>query len=790
MRSMQSLHLAVFFALAIASIAFATQQAVAQQPLQIEEVIVTAQKRAENVQDIPVSVSAIGAGSIEQAGIQSSSDVVRVSPSLTITEGNKKTASSFSIRGIGTNSFSIGVEQAVAMVVDDVAMIQQGQSLANLVDIERIEVLRGPQSTLFGKASSAGAISVTTKDPAEEFEGSIEFSYTDESEERVLAALSGPISHTLAYRVSGYWNDNEGWGRNLSTGSNTNASDSYGFRGKLRWDISDTVSATLIALVGEEDNACCIRTFREVGANAALFGGLVRLPFATGITPSDDNTAARNDISNDAKTESEGVSLRLSFDIGEFSLLSISAYDTWDFVSESEADQSDLDIIGFARATLQRLPPGTPPPVLGAYRALAFLSDPSASGGYKGETSREIEFMSQEFRLVSPLYDNFDYLVGLYYSDTQIDASSFRDLPLAPQNFVSGAGIEQMALFGQLNRHFTDRTTASFGLRWFQEDITGEVTNFLSPMPTTVAGGDSDSGIVGKVSLSHFLTDDTMGFVSFTRGYKGQAFDLDADFDAFGAANPVEPEDSNAYELGIKSTLWHSRLQLNVTAFATTYENYQVRSSSIGASGEPIFALVNAGELETQGIELETSALLSETLTLNLNAAYIDAEVNDFVGAPCYASQPQSDTFGEDCYVVNPNAPLASQERAQDIDGGTLPNTPEWKYTVALNYDQPLNNMPFDFFANFAYVWQDETRFEVDQNPLLIQDGFGIANLRLGIRDKDERYQVTAFANNLFDEVYAGDLIDASLLFRDTAVLHMLPRNSQRYLGLKARFNF
>lgn len=776
--------------LAAASIGCAALQAVAEQPLQIEEVIVTAQKRAESVQDIPVSVSAIGSETIEQAGILSSSDVVRVSPSLTVTEGNKKTSSTFSIRGIGTNSFSIGVEQAVAMVVDDVAMIQQGQSLANLVDIERIEVLRGPQSTLFGKASSAGAINITTKAPALDFEGSVEVSYTDESEQRVLATLSGPIASTLGYRLSGYWNDNEGWGKNLATGDNNNASDNYGFRGKLEWDISDTVSATLIGLKSKEENECCIRTFREVGANAALFGGLVPLPFASGITPSDDNTTVRNDTLNYSETESEGASLRLNFDIGEFSLLSISAYDTWEFDSEVETDQSDLDIIGFARATLTRLPPGTPPPVLGAYRALAFLSDPSASGGYVGASSREIEFVSQEFRLISPLYDDFDYLLGVYYSDTEIDASSFRDLPLSPQNYRSGAGIEQVALFGQMNRHFTARTTASFGLRWFEEKIAGEVTNFLVPMPTTVQGSDSDTGVVGKASLSHFFTEDIMGFVSFTIGYKGQAFDLDADFDAFGAENPVEPEDSEAYEFGIKSTLWNSRLQLNVTAFTTTYENYQVRSSSLGASGEPIFALVNAGELETQGIELETDALLSETLTLRLNAAYIDAEVNDFVGAPCYAAQPQSDTFGEDCYVVNPNAPAASHERAQDIDGGTLPNTPEWKYTLALHYDQSLDGMPFDIFANFAYTWQDETRFEVDQNPLLIQDGYGIANLRLGMLDKDERYEVTAFVNNLFDEVYAGDLIDASLLFRDTAVLHMLPRNSQRYIGVKAKFNF
>jgi iron complex outermembrane receptor protein len=733
-----------------------SQAALAQEKLMLEEVMVTAQKREQNLQDVPVAVTAISSKAIEQLGILTTTDLVRITPSMTYEQSNNKTNSGFRIRGVGTDVHGIGVEQAVAMIVDDVALLAQGQAIGNLLDIERIEVLRGPQSTLFGKAASAGVINIITKSPSDEFEGTVEGTWTDESETRLLGAISGPMSDSLGYRLSGFWYDHDGWGENLTDGQPSKHSfeDGYGFRGKLQWDLSDTVTAMLGAHYSEENADCCARIFREYDNENGRILGLFPEPIADGIKPDDENATIRRDTPSNSETESNGVNLRLSFDIGEFNLLSISAYDKWEYSNDEDVDLSDTDV-------------------------QSILTGGAVSGGWYSNSSRDLEFMSQEFRLVSPSYDSYDYLIGFYYSDSQTDRVFFRDMPIAPSDWAGSSGTKNTALFGQLNWHFTDKTTVSLGLRAFEEKIDADVQDFLSG-GTKTSGKDSDSDVVGKLSLQHAFTDDVMAFVSYTEGYKGQAFDVKGDFSEYNAENPVAPEYSDAYELGLKSTLWDDRMQLNATAFYTVYDNFQVQSTGYDEDGIAFFTLNNVGEMKTQGLELETVTLLSEAFTLVLNAAYIDAEVNDYIGADCFEGQ----TPEQGCDPVSDT---------QDIDGGTLPNTPEWKYSIVLDYDQTIESLPFDVFANASYTWQDEVRYGIDQNPLTTQDSYGITNLRAGIRDSAGRYELTAFVNNLFDESYVGGMGDARFLYggtSDPALLHTIPRNSQQYWGLKAKYSF
>ena len=266
-----------------------------------------------------------------------------------------------------------------------------------------------------------------------------------------------------------------------------------------------------------------------------------------------------------------------------------------------------------------------------------------------------------------------------------------------------------------------------------------------------------------------------MVFASYSRGYKGQAFDVGVDFNEDKAENPIAPETSDSYELGLKSTLWDQRLQLNVVAFYTTYEDYQVQRVEFDA-GVLEVNLDNVGELQTQGVELETMALLSENASLTFNAAYIDAVINDYAGAACYTDQTEED---------------GCVDGAQIIDGGTLPYAPEWKYTAVLDYQLPLDSLPFDAFANILYSWQDDTNFSLTQHPDLTQDSYGVANLRLGLNDKSDRYRVTLFVNNLLDEGYATSKLDLAQLYGGaTARAQVTPRSTQRYWGVQARFSF
>lgn len=727
--------------------ALASAPAAVAQQRQLEEVIVTAQKRAESSQDIPVALTAVGAAAIESAGITQTQDLTKLSPSLTVKVAGSKQNSGFSIRGVGTQVFSIGVEQSVAVIVDDVSTVQAGQSIGNLVDIERIEILRGPQSTLFGKSASAGVLSIITKPPAEELEGSIEVSLTDEREERVLGSISGPVTDTLGYRLTGHWSDRDGFVDNLTINEDINAAESEGLRGKLQWDISDSVEAMLTAYYSKDESTCCAATWLDLDPDARFFG-FVPEEVAPGITPSDTNLDFRSEDGPEDETENSGASLRFRADLNDFSLVSITAVDEWEYTNAHDVDLSNVDIQGFFTGGAQ-------------------------NGGIYQNGETKTDFFSQEFRLSSPSYDNYDYLIGLYYADADTDRAFAREPILISTDNESTSGTETIALFGQVNWRFTEATTLTAGLRWNDEEITAKFVDNLMDPNTTIDSKESDSVVLGNVSLQYFLLDDAMLYARYAQGHKGQAFDLTVGFD--GSA--VEPETSDSFEIGFKSMLLDNRLQLNATAFYTEYEDFQAQSLILDENGAPKSTLNNVGVLETQGVELEAVALIGDNFTLNFNLAYIDAIITDYDGATCYAGQT------EETGCIN---------RAQDLAGGELPNSPEWKWNLVADYRLDLTSMPFYGFMNFSYVWQDQVQFRLDNNPLTVLDSYGVADINFGINDRDDdRYRVTLFVNNVTDENYVSSMQDWRQLFGGAMSLsQVFARNSQRYYGVRVKFNF
>ena len=719
----------------------------------LEEVIVTAQKRAESSQDIPLAVTAISAETIENLGITQTQDLIKLSPSLSVGGGfsNSKQNTSFSMRGVGTSAFSVGVEQSVAVVLDDVSTVQAGQALSNLIDIERIEVLRGPQSTLFGKSASAGLINIVTKGPSEEFEGTVEVTATDDDEARVLASVSGPISESVGYRLSGHWSDRDGYIDNLTDGKDVNSEKNQGLRGKLNWDVNENLEVLLTGYWSEAESTCCGLTWRDLDSNAKVFGFVPEDP-AKGITPGDDNFTLRADNPPFDETDNAGGSLRFNLALGEFTLTSITAADKWEYTDGGEVDQSDVDVQGA-------------------------LTGGALQGGIWSVSNTETDYFSQEIRLVSPSYDNFDYLVGLFYADVDTDRDFLRvGIPLA-SNWGGNAGTQSTALFGQGTWRFSEATSATVGLRWNDEEITADFTDFLVAPDDELSGKDSDSEVLGNVSLQHFFTEDVMLYARYAQGYKGQAFDMTATFDAFKAETPVAPETSDSYEIGFKSTLMDNRLRFNATAFYTEYENFQAQSTKLNPDGSLSTTLNNVGELETQGVELEGVALIGDDLTLSFGVAYIDAVIKAFDGADCYPGQTDVDGC------------LNGQ---QDIANGDLPNSPEWKWNLAADYHLELDSMPFYGFLNVSYVWQDEVGFSLVQNPLTIQDSYGVGDLSFGINDKaNDRYRITAFVNNFADENFSATIVDFRSVYGGArSLLNAMPRGAQRYYGVRAKFNF
>ncbi len=717
--------------------------------LQLEEVVVTAQKRAESVQDIPVAITAISAETLENMGLNSFEDLTKVSPSLTITENNNKNENPIALRGIGTFSFSIGVEPSVAVVIDEIPVARSGGAFNNLADIERIEVLRGPQSTLFGKNASAGVINIVTKDPSEDLETTFEVSATDDNEYRTSGAVSGMLTDNLGARLSAYYGDREGHINNLTDGSKLNGSVSKGARAKVVWDASDALKATFIGEYNNSVDHCCVRPFRYVSPDAQQLGFIPQSDWLPGITPSDTNTNVRMDGSHRSDSSDWLASVKLDYDLGEYTISSITGYRNWDYKWAIDFDFTDAFTLNQA----------------GPYNTTQ---------------------LTQEIRVTSPASDILEYVAGLYYTDTK-NERSFERGPVFASKWTGTADSETYAVFGQGKWTLTDDLSLITGLRYHHEKIS---TSFDDQLPdrscsTGCVGSADDDVILGKLALQYFTSDDVMFFGSYTRGYKGQAFDIASSFNQDSADNPVKAETSDAFELGVKSTLFDNRVQLNATLFLNSYTDFQAQGGRVLDDGNIEVKLNNVGDLETKGLELDAVGLVTENFQVNVGLAYTNATIKEFKGADCYPGQ----TLAQGCAPINPAVP--SSRPVQDLSGKDLSNSPDWKLTLGGDYQIPLASMSFDGFLNFSYKWQDEVNFSLANSPLTVEDSYGVFNLSAGIVSKDDSYKLTVFVNNLFDKNYVDGIADVRFLFGNEPVLvHNIPRSADRYMGVRLKVNF
>ena len=746
-------------ATAMVAIPFAAyaQQAPAESEPGLDEIVVTAQKREQNMQDVPVAVTALTEKILTNRNIKTVSDLPRLAPSLTITQGNVPTNNSINLRGIGTTAFSTGIEPSVAVIVDDVALLQQAQAFTGLSDIARIEVLRGPQGTLFGKNASAGAINIVSKGASDTFTGSVIGTATTDDEYRVDASIAGPIADGVGFRVNGFYGDRKGHIRELNSGKRLNNDKSYGARGRLELAPADGIKIDLIAShsVSESDGAA--RTFRSVPAGANVFGSPLTASLV-GIQPGPGNYALRIDQPLFNKSRQNTFSGRLTADLGFADLVAVSSYQDWRF-----RFQEDFDLITG--------------PVLGLPTGIVAQS-----------TFRAKQF-AQEVRLVSPTSGPLDYVLGLFYADGQT-RRSFNRGPSGPvvASWASESGTKSIAAFGQLSYDITDTTHIDAGLRWNQEKVTVEFLNRVATaVPATCgitqcAGSAKDRVVTGKVALRQDLSDAVMTYISYARGYKGQGFDISSGFTPTRAANPVRPETSDAYELGLKSRFLDNKVQVNIAAFLSKFNDFQAQSGILLPNNTIQLTLNNVGKVRTRGIEVEFSAKPSSVLQIDGALSYTEAKIISFPRAQCYPAQ----TTG--CVDLDGAGPLTAF--GQDLSGKRLANAPRLKFNVGATYDILLPSMPFDAFVQADYSYQSRVNFDLLQNPITTQSGYGVVNASIGIDQNDRGgLRTTLFVNNVFNKHYASNIAVATggslgLLSQN------LSRDSRRYYGLRVRYDF
>jgi len=711
----------------------------------LEEVIVTATKREQSVQEVPQAVQVLSADQLTSAGIHEFADLTRIAPSMVIKPAEHPVNASVSIRGIGTFAFSIGVEPSVAVQVDDVPVAFQARAFADLSDVQRIEVLRGPQSTLYGKAASAGLINIVTFGPTESFEGNVHVLGTSDSEFVGGLGFSGPIGDTLGYRISAQHTTFDGNVENLFSGENVNGRESTTVNGKLVWNPTDNFTATLGANYIDGDTTVG-RPFVRLDPNALLrnnpaLPNSVTLP---GVVADADNTDISNNFDAGTNYEGHGGSLKLEIGLpADLTLVSISSYDNFEL--HDLLDQDDT-------------------------------SAPTPSNFQDGVF--ESKQVTQEIRLLSSNDQPLRYTLGLYYGDTQLDRDFFRGPFYSLARWIASSGSTQEAIFGQADWEFIEGTTLTAGIRHQQEDI--DYTFLDIQNGNAFFDGDAtDKFETYRLGLQHQFTDDIMVYLAYATGHKGQTFDLTTGFNLNRQlAGPVLPETSESYEIGARMQFLDHRLTVNTTVFDVHYDDFQAQGIEFLPDGSFNFRLSNVGKVRTRGIEVDSVAAVGEHLNLNASLAYVDAVIEEFPLGQCYPGQ----TAAQGC---------TGTPARQDLSGERPPQAPEFKATAGFDYSRPFGSGSLQGVLQGAFVYQSAINYALSVDPQGAQGGYGLTNLSVGVRDADRGYEVVAYVNNAFDKQYYANYANSNGNFGNLVAINaVLPRDFERYFGIRARFDF
>ena len=742
MKKTEKLPLALFFAIYASS-------PLAQQTNALEEIVVTATKRAQSLQDVPIAVNAFSAETIEVAGINNAGDLAILTPALNINVNTNPFAARMIIRGVGTAQTDPALEPSVGLFIDGIYLGRTGLGMSDLTDIERIEVLQGPQGTLYGKNTNAGAISVITKKPSfEKSEGYVEASVGNYSMNKLTASASGPLTQNLAYRLSGNINQRDGYYDN-SAGVDFNDADDWNIQGKLQWEATESLSILLSGSRVERDTTCC-------GADAVQTESVNNELVAQGLSP-DSNDPYDYNVQSNADNrfamESDLLSMTIDYDTGWGAIKSITAWNDYSYRVDQDPDRSELDILT--------------------------LSNDKSSG----------DSFSQELRFTASPSDNVDYMLGVFYleqntkrggdepfvfiGDDIITIGSQQDLPFPlPFNFLVQPGdsltldmnqdAETIAFFGQGTWHIGDQWHITGGLRWSDEEKKSDLfsqtystafsnqvlgASFLDSVSTPIDATleRSSDNVDWMLSAVLDISDDSMVYASAGTGTKSGGFQT-----VNGTADDREfdDEDTTTYELGIKSTLLDARLRINAAAFYSEIENFQAQRQLETGLGTYVS---NEAKVETSGVDFQVEAAPTPNLVLSAGLLYMHKyQITD---------GPEK--------------------------GADLPFTAEFSGTVAATLVFPLGDGGIYWRTDYSYM-DNHTTNVASATQLRDEDydNRNLINSKLGWRN--DSWNVSVWGKNLSDDKYAMQTVLPFLVSGMEAYFLAPPRT----FGATVRYTF
>ena len=734
----------------------------------LEEVVVTAQKREQSIQDVPISVTALSAEDLTANLVTDVFDLRQAVPALEVRSVDPPShGASFSLRGLGTSVFNMGFEPTVATFIDGVYRSRSGlATVFDLFDLERVEVLKGPQGTLFGKNSTAGVVHFISKRPElGEFDVLAQASYEEHDRFRVNGVVNVPVNETLAARIAVSVGTGDGWIDNISTGKDERDLDRWTIKGQLLWEPDAAISIRLAADYSELNEACCQALDRISDPLVPVFN----LPLAQAIGATEKHPADLGDLETSSNFPSEwdaedrGFSVEINWNIGDVTLTSITGYRDYEDVNIKDNDFGGADIL----LAEQRLP--------------------------------ELSLLSEEFRLQGllenlPFGQSLDWTLGVYYAAEDIEytnefiwaaqITSFPQFPpfLPPGFFGGQPGRAFLASFEHENETFavfahgtlemTDKLAVTGGFRWTRDEKKASLVNdhpsnnvgFLGlgfppfnfnsfPLPVVhdYTAETENGEPTGSASIQYNWTDNVMTFFTYSHGFKAGGLSLVRDAagplialgspagcppggvpigpvcNFPGADDPTfKPEFADHYEIGIKSTLLNERLRLNVAAWRTDFEDLQLQT--LQPTGN--FAVDNIAGARSQGVEAEGNLLVTAELQVNFSVQWLDATFDEGIG------------------------PLTPGPGFIPLGGENLPFSSEWTGTVGAIYTQPLATSGWELFLGGNVFFRSEQYNFTEPRYDRKLGGFELLNLHGGVRSTDGRWEVKGWCRNCADKRY------------------------------------
>jgi len=711
----------------------------------LEEVVITAEKRSSTVQDTPLSIAAFSGTELEAAGISSTDGLSNLTPGLVV---QKEVIGKVVIRGVGTENFSVGSDPGVAIHQDGVYLARSSVAVFDFFDTERVEVLRGPQGTLYGRNATGGVINIISRKPEKEFGGYAKLDVGNYSKLRIEGALNAPFSDTVDGRLSVLWAQRDGYTENKFATAKArdldqlDNQDLWAVRGQIAFAPSDTFSGLLQVDVSRDDsNPTAFKYFTHAAGDPNIYWTTPadkRLPSLREVSQGYEQNivGSTRKVPSVGRAYTDAANLKLTWDLGGASLMSQTAYRKTTFSWLNDGDGTDVFFVTY----------------------------------FQDDDSKQL---TQELQLSSNGDGPLKWIVGGFYLDEKgktFSGLAFNGLAAAlgfPAGSIEGILIDgksntkSYSAFAQGTYSLTDATRLTAGVRYTKDDKQGDMYYLLSNLVFTPqfigypAGktwadvlNDSWSATTPKFGIDHDFSDDVMGYVSATRGFKSGGFNL------IGRQAPYNPEYLWAYEAGLKTRFADGRATANFGVFQYNYKDMQV-GKIVNASDN----LTNAGKATIRGFEAEVRAALGGGVELNAGIAYLDAQFDEFLTEdPAVGRAPAA--LGPYAGACETRAPALGAQGVS-LAGCDLRRAPPLSGNLGLQWTGEMAGGEISLRGDYSY--KDKQYFTQFNREAVSQPAYGLLGLRAGWRSADDKWALSAYVDNVTDEDYYSTVLESGI---------------------------